>query len=225
MKAVNLIPSDQRRGAGGVTGRSDGIAYVILGLLTGVVVLAAMWGIADHDVGNRQGAIAGAKAKAVQLQAQASALAPYTSFQTASHSRQQTVAEIAQARFDWAHTMHEVGRVLPSDVDLTSFNGTGGPAPGSAATSAPSGSTTAPTLTLAGCTTSQAVVAETMTRLRLMDGVSDVSIGTTSAARPIASGNPASAGSTACPHSVSFSLTVTYDAAGVPVAASTGGAK
>ena len=41
MRAVNLIPTDQQRGAGGAAGKSGGGAYIFLGALALLVVLAA----------------------------------------------------------------------------------------------------------------------------------------------------------------------------------------
>ena len=39
MRAVNLIPADERRGAGGIAGRSGGVVYVLVG---GLAVLVAL---------------------------------------------------------------------------------------------------------------------------------------------------------------------------------------
>ena len=44
MKAVNLIPGEQRQGAGSYTGRSGGGALIVLGMLAGLAVLVAMYG-------------------------------------------------------------------------------------------------------------------------------------------------------------------------------------
>ncbi len=101
--------------------------------------------------------------------------------------RMQAVSELAESRFDWAHAFHELGRVLPvGRVDLLGTGAVGsgtsagrppvGSEPRRAARAArPSASATppgsVPTFILSGCTTSQAEVAQTLNRLRLIDGV------------------------------------------------------
>lgn len=219
MRAVNLIPAEQRKGAGGAGGRSEGAAFVVLGLLAGLVVLAGIYALSDKQVADRRAEAARLSAQAQTAQTQASALASYTSFLSLRDQRVSTVQQLAGSRFDWAHAFHELGRVLPTDVSLASVHGTmsaaatgtttaAAPAtPAAAATptsSTPPGST--PSLAISGCTVSQAEVAYTLTRLRLMDGVGTVSL---------QSSSEAGAGATApggakCP--VNFSVTVNYAA-------------
>ena len=43
MRAVNLIPADQRAGAAGVGGRSGGGAYAVLALVGGLALLALLY--------------------------------------------------------------------------------------------------------------------------------------------------------------------------------------
>ncbi len=69
-------------------------------------------------------------AQAQQAQARAAALAPYTSFATMREQRVQAVDTLVNSRFDWAQAFHEFGRVLPSNVSLTSLDGTVGSASG-----------------------------------------------------------------------------------------------
>jgi hypothetical protein len=79
---------------------------------------------------------------------------------------------------------------------------------GSSATSAtPPGSV--PTFTLAGCATSQAMVALTLTRLRLIDGVNEVTLqSSTQAAKTGAAGG--SGGSSGCT-GATFAMQITFD--------------
>ena len=42
MRAVNLIPAEQRRGAGGLAGRTGGVVYVVLGMLVVLVALGVV---------------------------------------------------------------------------------------------------------------------------------------------------------------------------------------
>jgi hypothetical protein len=54
MKAVNLIPADQRRGAGGAAGRAGGAVYVLLGGLAVLVILSVVYAISASQVSDRQ---------------------------------------------------------------------------------------------------------------------------------------------------------------------------
>lgn len=201
MRAVNLIPADQRGDAGGGGGRSGGGVYVVLGLLGGLAAMALLYGLAAHETSSRRSDVATLTAEAQQAQARAAQLAPYTSFLAMREQRVQAVSELVDSRFDWAHAFHELGRVLPANkISLTSLDGTVGSSSGpgaapAAATSSPAGaSTTAasgssassvtsatppgsvPTFTLTGCATSQAEVALMLDRLRLIEGVKEVSL-------------------------------------------------
>lgn len=191
MRAVNLIPADQRSG-GMARGpaRSEGGAYAVLALLGGLAVCALLYGIAHHQISTRT---AQANALAVQTQrnqARAALLAPYTSFIALREQRTQAVLGIVNSRFDWAHAMHELGRVLPLGTSISTLTGTVGSAASGTGTAASTagaaaakpGATSAtppgsvPTFTITGCSTSQSEVALTLDRLRLIDGVSEVTL-------------------------------------------------
>jgi Tfp pilus assembly protein PilN len=188
MKAVNLIPGEQRQGSGSFTGRSGGGALIILGVLAGLAGLTAMYGSAHHKISSQTGEAAALNAQASAIQASTGRLTPYTSFVSMANQRTQTVSQLVQARFDWSHALHELGRVLPAGTALSTLHGTVGQASGSSAapaaaaaaagatpaSSTPPGST--PVFTLTGCATSQSVVAQTLQRLRLVDGVSEVQL-------------------------------------------------
>jgi len=194
MRAVNLIPEDQRGGVSLGAGRSEGTAYAVLALLAGLAVMAYLYGSARHQISSRAAQAASISAEVTQVQGQATALAPYQSFITLREQRANAVAELVNARFDWAHGLHELGRVLPSGVWLTSIAGTVGAqgagastatTAGAAAAAAASAATTVtpatppgsiPTFALTGCAANQAQVALTLDRLRLIDGVDEVTL-------------------------------------------------
>lgn len=187
MRAVNLIPEEQR-GGGTIGARSGGAAFLVLGLLGGLAVLAVLYGLAHHNFESRRAEAKRLTAQAQQVQAQAAKLAPYTSFIAMREQRTQAVAQLVAARFDWSNTMGELSRVLPSDVALTTIQGAIGSAAGTtktlaasaaAATTAVASATppgTTPTITLGGCAASQSVVAQMLVRLRLIGGVSAVAL-------------------------------------------------
>lgn len=212
MRAVNLIPSESRSGAAPGAGRSGGGAYAVLAVVGGLAILALLYGVAHHQVSSRRTQAASLTARAQSAQAEAAQLAPYTSFATLRQQRLQAVSDLVDARFDWPHAFHELGRVLPRDASITSLEGTVGststsaaptpsPSPGSsssaASTPASAGGATAtsatppgsvPTFTLSGCATSQQEVALTLERLRLVDGVSEVALQSSTKAAGGASG-------------------------------------
>lgn len=192
MRAVNLIPSDDRGGAAITAGRSGGGVLVVIGLLAGLAVLALLYGLANHKLSGDRTEVASLTIRAQQAQARAGELSPYTTFLKMREQRIQAVAALVDSRFDWAQAFHELGRVLPAGkVSLDSIEGAIGStatatlassaaasasaASGSSVTSAtPPGSI--PTFKLTGCAVSQAEVALMLERLRLIDGVSEVSL-------------------------------------------------
>jgi hypothetical protein len=239
MRAVNLIPSEQR-GGGNIGGRSGGLAYVVLGLIGGLAVMALLYGFAAHEISSKQAEADRLSAEAQREQAAADKLAPYTTFVAMREERLKAVQELANTRFDWAHAMHELGRVIPGGASLSNVTATvtseaaapaSAPAAGASATAAsttgasaagtaasaasavtsatPAGSI--PTFTIKGCATSQSEVAVTMDRLRLINGVSEVSL--QSSAK---SGGTGGGGS--CPiGDPAFALQVSFDALPAPI--------
>jgi hypothetical protein len=230
MRAVNLIPAEQRSGQPVGAGRSQGGAYAVLVVVGGIALMAYLYGEASHQVSSRTAQAASLAAQAHQTQAAAERLAPYTSFIAMREQRTQAVQSLLDSRFDWAHVLHEFGRVLPVETSISSLSGTVGSESGSSAhatsTATPSSSSAAtasagssvasatpsgsvPTFTLAGCAINQQSVALTLERLHLIDGVQEVTLQSSTAGSSSSSGS--SAGSGVCPsHDVSFNATVTF---------------
>jgi Tfp pilus assembly protein PilN len=225
MRAVNLIPADQRQGGVSLAGRSGGAALMIVVLVAGLAVLAFMYGGAKHSESKSKTELATVDAELSAARAQVGRLAPYTSFIAMANQRIEYVSELVAARFDWSHAFRELGRVLPRDVSLSSLqgqvgvdSGTGTAKSSSSARSAsatpssatPPGST--PKFTIGGCASSQSEVAQTLQRLRLMDGVADVELQSSTEA--------SSAGTTASSSGgcgrATFSATITFN--GLPSA-------
>ena len=234
MRAVNLIPGEQRQGAGaglsGLTGRSGGGALIVLGLIAGLAALVAMYGSAHRSVSRQAGEVATINAETSAVQARAGRLTPYTNFVTMADERTQTVAQLIQARFDWSHALHELGRVLPAGTSLSALHGAVGPAGATSSSSAasataaaggaptsstPPGST--PVFTLTGCAKSQTVVAQALQRLRLMDGASEVQLQSSTKSSAGASSTGGASGG--CPaNDPAFTTQVTFT--GLPSASS-----
>jgi Tfp pilus assembly protein PilN len=189
----------------------------VLGLLAGLALLAFLYGLAHHQVSSRHAKVASLTEKTQRVQAVSASLAPYKSFAALREQRRQAVSDLVDARFDWAHAFHELGRVLPQDASITSLDGSvgssvsgssstgssasssgkagSGVAGGPVASATPPGSV--PTFTLSGCATSQQEVALTLSRLKLIDGVSEVTLQSSTKAGATAAKGAASTGS--CP--------------------------
>jgi Tfp pilus assembly protein PilN len=221
MRAVNLIPGDQRPGAGGIAGRSGGGALIVLAMLAALAVLAFVYGKSKHDSSTSRGELATANAELAADRAQAGRLAPYTTFIASANQRAQEVSQLIASRFDWSHAFSDLGRVLPRTATLTTLSGTVGTVgaatssgPQTGATSATSATPpgTSPTFALTGCATSQSQVAVTLQRLRLMDGVTEVTLqaSTKSGGAGAASGASSGSSESCGPNGAAFSAQVSF---------------
>lgn len=225
MRAVNLLPPEERSRAPIAPGRAGGTVYAIFALLAGLAILAFLYGSASHEISSDKAEIASLTARTQAAQARASALTPYTSFAAMREQREQAVEELVNSRFDWASAFRELGRVLPAGVSLSSLTGQVGTTAGGSASSSSgskSGSSSAsvssatppgsvPTFTIAGCATSQEQVAVMLDRLRLIEGVEEVALQSSTKGGPSGAGGGVSTGG--CEASdPSFNVTVTFDA-------------
>ena len=183
MRPVNLIPQDQRRGERG-TSRTGQAPYALLGVLglvlAGVVALV----LTGAQIDERKAEVATLEQREQVATARAEALRPYVDFATLAATREQTVDQLANSRFDWERVLSELALVLPSDVWLTSLTGTVSPAvevQGATGVEARA-EIPGPALELVGCAASQEGVANLISTLRDIDGVTRV--GLDSSARP-----------------------------------------
>jgi Tfp pilus assembly protein PilN len=186
MRAVNLIPGDARKGGAGRSVSLDQVpAYVVLGALAVLVAFAALYVLTNNKIGDRQAQVTSLKAQVAQTQAQAGSLANYAVFEQTATTRVLTVRELAATRFDWHAALSNLSRVVPKNTSLTTITGT--VSSGSTGASGGSGlraAITAPALELSGCTASQDDVARLMSRLRLINGVTRVSLSSSQEATP-----------------------------------------
>jgi Tfp pilus assembly protein PilN len=179
MRAVNLIPTDQQRGAGGAAGKSGGAVYILLGAMAVLVVMAAVYVTSNKSVTDKKAQLASTTAQAEAAEARAQSLTSFTKFAAIRQKRVDTVTQLAASRFDWAFALREVARVLPQNAWLTALSATTSPnvSVGSANGSLRAASN-APAIVIQGCTTSNDAVAKLITRLRLIDGVDQVTLET-----------------------------------------------
>ncbi|MDQ1700847.1 MAG: hypothetical protein QOF57_99 [Frankiaceae bacterium] len=200
MKAVNLIPAEDRRGGGGAAGKSGGAAYILLGLLGLLVIMASGYTLASKSLNDRNAELQRTRAEATAVQSKADQLAPYARFASLRQQRVQTVQSLAGSRFDWSRSMHEVARVVPSNAWLTSMTGTVAPGVQLEGAAGSAGSLRSalpvPAIEIVGCTTSQRNVSRVISRMSLIKGVQRVTLG--SAEKADASGGGGGGGGTDC---------------------------
>ncbi len=214
MRAVNLIPVEERRGG---SGSGSGPPTVWLLVVLGVLVVAlAGYVLASNQVSERQAKLAQISAQADGAQASVARLKPYVDFASLEQNRTQTVRQLAASRFDWHQSLHDLARVMSKDVWLTSVTGSvspnvaldggGGSGGGGGGGGSGAGLRSAlpnPALSISGCATSNDQVVSFVSRLRVMNGVIRVALSdaqksdTTPASGGASSGAPASGASAA----------------------------
>ena len=67
------------------------------------------------------------RSRPTAAEAKAASLTSYTKFASIRAKRVETVSQLAASRFDWAHALREVSRVLPENAWLTSLTATTSP--------------------------------------------------------------------------------------------------
>jgi Tfp pilus assembly protein PilN len=182
VRAVNLIPSDARRASVGSVPQF-GPSYIVLALLTAAVALVTVYVLTSNTISSRKAQVASLNAQAAQEKTRVAGLADYQKFAKLAEARAETVREIAGTRFDWYGALSDLSKVVPANTALQTLfasvapdASTGGSAGGGSG-SALRGDISAPALELTGCTKSQDDVARLMSRLRLINGVTRVTLG------------------------------------------------
>jgi Tfp pilus assembly protein PilN len=206
MKAVNLIPTDQRRAK--ASGNASGGAYVVLGVLTVLLVMAVAYVMTSNSANERQSQAAEARQEAQVAKAKAEQLGAFNDFASIKEQRLASVMTAAQTRFDWERFMRELSRVMPADswVHTTNASVLGDTESGGPTTAATTATALAgPEANLVGCTPRQSEVARMMVRLEQMYRVTDVALNE--------SAQESAGGATsllACGDLYKFDLTVTF---------------
>jgi Tfp pilus assembly protein PilN len=140
--------------------------------------------LTNNTISERQAKITSLQAQAAQAQAEATRFVNYTNFASLARARAQTVLTIATARFDWHAALSDLSKVVPANTSLQSLFGSVAPAAsvsgsggGSNSASSLRGDISSPAFELTGCTKTQDDVARLMSRLRLINGVTRVTLG------------------------------------------------
>lgn len=177
MRAVNLIPQESLRGAGG--GGTGVLA--LLGGLALLVALVTLYVMTSNTVVDRQAEVDALRTQVGTAQAQAEAVRPYREFTALAKARVDTVRQLGSARFDWHRAFADLSKVIPDNVWLTSLTGTvatgvnvsgaGGSGASSLRSAIPD-----PAIELTGCTVDHESVVRLISRLRLMTNVQRVAL-------------------------------------------------
>jgi hypothetical protein len=220
MNAVNLIPRESRSRRQSVSVSPPTLAVV--GGLVLVLVAAVLYVAASNTVTTRKGELSQITAGVAGWTAAANS---YASFVQAAQHRTQELADVRQlasSRFPWSDLLGQIGGLMPRASALSSLQAATSAA-GSASATSGTGSST-PGVQLLGCAASQSVVAQTMVQLRRINGVSDVTLSSSSlsgAAAGASGSSSAAPASGGCPFPVQFQLALTFNpssALGAPAA-------
>ncbi|HWI97109.1 MAG TPA: PilN domain-containing protein [Solirubrobacterales bacterium] len=222
MRPVNLIPPEQRRGDSAQL-RTGPLVYVVLGALALVLIGVTMLVLTDNRIADGKAEVATLKQEDAAAAAEAKKLAAFTQFRTLSEQRIATVRNLADSRFDWERVMRELSLVLPGNVWLTSLSASatsssavGGEGGGSG--SGLRGAVPGPALELSGCASGQEAVAEFVTALEDIDGVTRVGLDSSELASKSGEAGSGGGGGGDCrtrEFIAQFDLVVAFDAAPV----------
>lgn len=176
MRAVNLIPTEQRRAQ--PSGKASGAAYVVIGALAVVLVMAVAYVLTSNKVNENETRAAKAKQEADALEAQAAALGSFTDFAAIKEQRFASVVGAAHTRFDWERLMREVSLIMPegSWLRTTSASVVGEESSTGEAAAPTAGAALNPTATFVGCTRKQSEVATLMVRMGQLHRATDVKL-------------------------------------------------
>jgi Tfp pilus assembly protein PilN len=207
VRAVNLIPQDQRRrtprAGSGRTG------YFVLGGLAVLLLMVVGYVLTSNTVTERKNETETARAEADQLEAEAAQATAYTDFAQIAIQRTQSVAGVAATRFDWERFMRELSRVMPAGSWLQSADASVLGVPDGTTTdpaaAAATGVMPAPAANLVGCTPDQDDVARMMVRLRQLYRVEEVELNESTAGPTGDEATPE-----ACGELYTFNLTVNF---------------
>jgi len=236
MRPVNLIPADERRGEHAPL-RTGALAYLVVGAFAAALVAVTALVLLGNQVREREAELARLQREEAVARQRAQELAPYVSFKARSERRVQTVAQLADSRFDWERVMRELSLVLPDDVWLVNLTATA--APGVTVEGGVGGSLRAgspgPALELVGCATGQEAVARFVSVLKDIDGVTRVGMesselpgeGEGAGSAPRGDGGSGGGAAEDCrtrSFITRFQIVVAFDAAPTPVTGAAGAA-
>jgi Tfp pilus assembly protein PilN len=181
VRAINLIPVDQRRGAArGSGGKTSVGVYALLGGLGAAVVCVLAFVLLSNSINEKTEKLAELEAQAQGEKQVADALRPYGQFADMQRARHQQISTLTSGRFDWERALRQLSLAIPRNVYLLNVAATGSPDVEIDGGSASGGlqnirkKNDAPAFVMTGCTYSQHAVARMMIRMRNLDDVTEV---------------------------------------------------
>jgi Tfp pilus assembly protein PilN len=229
MRPVNLIPVEDRHGQNAPL-RTGPVAYIVIGALVLALAGVTMLVLTGNKVADSKSELAQVKSEDAAAKSRAESLASYTQFAALHEQRVETITSLADSRFDWERVMRELALILPHDVWLNSLEasasseagGSGGTSGGGSLSS----SIVGPSLAIGGCAAGQDAVANFVTALKDIDGVTRVGVesselaGEDEGAGSSGESGSAGGGGGGCrtrSFIAEFKLVVAFDAAPVPL--------
>ena len=181
MRAVNLIPREERAtGIGPTLGRLRS-SHLMIALLAIALAFVTAYVLANNTISSRKAQLASVKQQISHIQAAVARLQSYQQFEKLAQARTQTVQQIVSTRFDWNAALSDLSKVMPANTSLQSLVATVSPTTtstgaGSAAGGSIRSAINAPALQLKGCTRTHDEVAQLMSRLRVINRVTRVTL-------------------------------------------------
>jgi Tfp pilus assembly protein PilN len=178
-------------------------SYAVLGVLVVGLAFVVMYVLTSNTISDRKAKLANVQAQLAAQQAVAARLSQYVQFEQLAQTRVQTVRQISAARFDWYRALTNLSKVVPANTSLQSMTGTVAPGAGTSGSASGGGASSlrgdlsVPAFELQGCTKTQDDVARLMSRLRLINGVTRVTLGSSQKQGSGATATTSSAGSSA----------------------------
>jgi Tfp pilus assembly protein PilN len=222
MRPVNLIPKEEQHGSSAPL-RGGPLAYIIVGALLGLFLGVLLLVTTSNEVSEKKAESTELSAQIATAEAEASRLASYATFAEIHEQRLATVSNLANSRFDWEKVLRQLALVLPSDIWVSSLTGTVNPEVEGGGGNGLRSSVAGPALEMSGCAGGQEAVADFITSLRDIDGVTRVgvqssSIGGAGSESGSSESESAVSASGACSKKTlaQFQLVVAFDAAPIP---------
>jgi len=216
MRAVNLVPQDARRGGGSPSLGRLGASHVLIAVLLIAVGYVTFYVLTTNKISQRKSQLASLQQQVTREKAAVARLNSYEKFEKLAQARAQTVREIASSRFDWHAALEDLSKVVPTNTTLQSLSATVSPTTTSAggasgAAGGIRGAIDPPAFEMTGCTATQDKVAQLMSRLRLINGVSRVTLGqSVKSATGSGSSTTTTASSHTCAGGPSFDMVVFF---------------
>jgi Tfp pilus assembly protein PilN len=158
-----------------------GAAHALIGLLVIALAFATVYVLTTNSISQRKSQLTSLQQQVAQIQGEVARMNSYAQFEQLAQQRAATVRQIASSRFDWHGALSALSKVVPADTSLQSLVATASStssASGAASASGGSvrGAINAPAFQLKGCTGTHDEVAQVMSRLRLINGVTRVTL-------------------------------------------------